>query len=154
MRRTCWPARSPTGDALLDGGRHGTGELRCGVAQGIIPGGHGGLDARLQIAQPAERADDPPTDLLDHGGDVGVGRGLAREKAGCATFVGAIEIDPLQEEQWKLQIEIEGTAKALDKGDRSRVDVRPLMTLCDRLVDVILPDGGANDRMDLGGEVL
>jgi hypothetical protein len=33
------------GDTLLHGGRHGAGELRGGVAQGIIPGGHGGLHA-------------------------------------------------------------------------------------------------------------
>jgi hypothetical protein len=53
-----------------------------------------------------------------------------------------------------MQMEMERTAKALDKGDRPRVDVRPLMTLCDRLVDVILPDGATNDRMDLGRKVL
>jgi hypothetical protein len=35
------------GDALLDRRRHDAGEFRCGVAQGIIPGGHGGLHARL-----------------------------------------------------------------------------------------------------------
>src|SRR5262249_20958088 len=45
------------GDALLHGGRHGAGELRGGVAQGIIPGDHGSLHARFQVAQPAERAD-------------------------------------------------------------------------------------------------
>src|SRR5690242_12219916 len=33
----------PEGEALLHRGRHGAGELRGGLAQGIIPGGHGGL---------------------------------------------------------------------------------------------------------------
>src|SRR5215471_15691038 len=55
----------PEGDALLDRRRHGAGELWGGVAQGIIPGGHEGLQARFQVAQPAELTDDPPTDLLD-----------------------------------------------------------------------------------------
>src|SRR5262249_45996414 len=54
----------------------------------------------------------------------------------------------------EMQIELEGTAETLDKGDRPWVDGGPLVTALDRLIDVILPDGGANDRMDLGGEVL
>src|SRR5262249_59673347 len=53
-----------------------------------------------------------------------------------------------------MEMEIEGTAEALEKGDRSRLDVGPLETASDRLVDVILTDGGANDGMDLGREVL
>src|SRR5262245_2364011 len=52
----------PTSDAVLDGGRHGAGELWCGVTEGIIPGGHGGLHARLQIAQVTQLPDDPVTD--------------------------------------------------------------------------------------------
>src|SRR5262249_40472072 len=46
------------------------------------------------------------------------------------------------------------TPKALEKGDRSWVDGGPLMTLCDRLVDVILCNRGADDRMDFGREIL
>src|SRR5262245_11374345 len=80
--------------------------------------------------------------------------GLTREKAWLQTLVSAIEKHSLQEEQVKVHVEIERTAKALDKGDRARVDGGPLMTLCDRLVDVILSDGGANDGVDLGSEVL
>ena len=102
----------------------------------------------------AQRADDAPTDLLDHVGDVGIGRGRAREKAGFVAFVGAIEKHPLQEKQVIVPIEIEGTAKTLDKRDRAGVDGGALAPALDRLVDVILPDGGANDRMDLGREVL
>ena len=49
--------------------------------------------------------------------------------------------------------DIEGAAKTLNKGDRSRVDVGPLVPVCDRLVDVILPDGGADDGRDFGGQV-
>src|SRR5262252_7323221 len=79
-------------DALLDRSRDGAGKLRGGVAQGIIPGGDGGLHVRLQIAQPTELADDSPADLLDHVGDGGVGRGLALEKAWLEPLVGTIHI--------------------------------------------------------------
>src|SRR5215831_13954505 len=93
------PGPVPKGDALLYRGCHGVGEFRGGLAQGIIPGGHGGLDARFQIAQLAELANDSVADLPDHGGNVRVGRGLALEKAWRATLVRAIQIDSLQEEQ-------------------------------------------------------
>jgi hypothetical protein len=53
-----------------------------------------------------------------------------------------------------MQMHIQGTAKALDKRDRPRVDGGPLHPSLDCLVHVILPDGGANDRMDHGREVL
>src|SRR5262249_46998973 len=90
---------------LLHGGGHGAGELWCGVAQGIISGGHGGLHARFQIAQPAERADRAPPDLLDYVGDVCVGRRLTLEKAGWTTLVGAIEVDALKKEDMEMQME-------------------------------------------------
>jgi hypothetical protein len=54
----------------------------------------------------------------------------------------------------EMEVQIERTAKTLDKRDRARVDGGPLVPVCDRLVDVILPDGGADDGMDLGREVL
>src|SRR5215831_17892659 len=57
------PGPVPEGDAVLDGGGHGAGELWCRVAQRIIAGGHGGLQARLQIPQLAELADHAPTDF-------------------------------------------------------------------------------------------
>ena len=41
------PGPLPAGDALLHRGCHRAGELRGGAAQRIIPGGHGGLHARL-----------------------------------------------------------------------------------------------------------
>ena len=37
-------------------------------------------------------------DLLDHGGDVGIAGWLTREKARREALVGAIEIDPLEED--------------------------------------------------------
>src|SRR4029453_9661933 len=76
----------PTRDAVLDGGRPGAGELWCGVTEGIIPGGHGGLHARLQRAPVAQGADHAPTELLDHGGNGGVGGRRAREKAGLQAY--------------------------------------------------------------------
>src|SRR5215831_17493309 len=148
------PGPVPEGDALLHRSRHGAGELRGGIAQGVIPGGHGGLHARLQVAQPTQRTDDPVTDLLEDRGDVDIARWLAREKAGFAPFVGAIEVDPLHKDAMDMEVELERTPKALDKRDRSRVDLLPLYATLDRLVDIILPDGGTNDRMDLGREVL
>ena len=80
--------------------------------------------------------------------------GSPARKRGLRPAVGAIEVDPLQEDAMEMEIQIDRTAKALDKRDRSWVDGGPLRTVCDRLVDVILPDRGANDRMDLGREVL
>jgi hypothetical protein len=41
------------GDALLDGGRQGTGELGRVVAQGVIAGGRRRVEARLQVSQPS-----------------------------------------------------------------------------------------------------
>jgi hypothetical protein len=52
----------------------------------------------------AELADDTMADLVDHGGDVGVGRGLDREKAWLAPLVGTIEIDALQKNDMKMQV--------------------------------------------------
>jgi hypothetical protein len=54
------------GDTLLDRSRHGAGKLWFGVEKRIIPSGHGNIHSGFQVAQPAERGDDPPTDFLDH----------------------------------------------------------------------------------------
>jgi hypothetical protein len=53
----------------------------------------------------AELAHDPPADLLEHVGDVGGGRGLALEKAGLEARCGALQIDPLEEDAMKMEIE-------------------------------------------------
>src|SRR6516165_7132583 len=49
-----------------------------------------------------------------------------------------------------MEVHIERTPKALDKGDRARGDGGPIETTCDRLVDVIRTDCRADDRMALG----
>src|SRR4030095_13381074 len=98
--------------------------------------------------------DDPPTDLLDHLCDVSVGRRCGLGKAGLEGRSGAVPIDPLYGDAMEMEGHIDRTAKTLDKRDRARVDGGPLVPLCDRLVDVVLPDGGADDGMELCREVL
>jgi hypothetical protein len=86
------------GDALLNRGCHGAGELRFVVEQRIMPGGHGDIHARFQISQPAERTDDPPTDLLDHVCHVGIAGWLTLDKAGFESLVRTIEKNALHED--------------------------------------------------------
>src|SRR5439155_3958290 len=143
-----------TGDALLHRGRHGARERRLVVPQRIIPGGQGGLHAGLQIPQPTQRTDDASADLLDDRSNVSIGGGLTLNKTWPQSLSSAVHIDALHEDAMEMEVHIDRTAKTLDKRDRSRVDGGPLETACDRLVDIILTDGGANDGMDLGREVL
>jgi hypothetical protein len=82
----------PKGDVLLHGGRHGTGET--GV---VIACRHRGVETRLQVSQPTQRTDDPPAELLNHRGDVGITGRLALKKVRLEALVGAIEIHPLKE---------------------------------------------------------
>jgi hypothetical protein len=91
----------PKGDALLDRGGHGTRELGLVVEQGIIACTHGVVDARLQVSQPPQRADDPPTDLLEDRGNVRIAGRLDLDKARLAALVGPIKIDPLKEDKMK-----------------------------------------------------
>jgi hypothetical protein len=51
------------GDALLYGGRQGTGEFGRVITQGVIACGRSRVNARLQVSQPTQHADDAPTDL-------------------------------------------------------------------------------------------
>src|SRR5262249_9064122 len=67
--------------------------------------------------------------------------------------VGAIEVDTLYEDAMEMEVHIERAAKTLEKRDRARVDGGSRVTALDRLVDVILPDGHADDGMDLGREL-
>jgi hypothetical protein len=143
-----------TGEALLHRGHHGAGELRGVIDQRIIPRGHGGAETRFQVSQVAQLTDDPPADLLEDCRNVSIGGRLPLDKPGLEPLVGAIQRDPLKEDHMKMEFHIDGTAKTLDKRDRPRLDFGPLDTSCDCLVHVILPDRGADDRMDLGGEVL
>jgi hypothetical protein len=141
------------GDALLHRGRHGAGQLGGGIDQRIIAGRHRGIAARFQVSQVAQCTDDAPTDVLDHGHNIDISGRLDLDEARFEAGLGAIQIDSLKEDEVEMEIEIDGAAKALDKGHRSRLDFGPLDTSCDRLVHVILTDRGANNRMDRGGEV-
>src|SRR5262249_4205997 len=143
----------PKGDALLHGGRQGTGKLGCVLSQGIIPRGHGGVATRFEVAQMAELTDDTMADFLHDGCHVGIAGRLALEKAGLEALVGAIEIDPLEEDTMKMEMEIEGTPKPLHKRDRPWLNLVSWDTACDRLVHIILPAGRADDRMDLRGQL-
>src|SRR5215831_6056596 len=144
----------PKSNALLHRGSHGPGELGFVLSQGIIPRGHGGVATRFEVAQLAELPDDPMADFLHDGCHVGIAGRLALEKAGLAALVGALEIDPLEEDTMKMEIEIEGTPKPLNKRDRPWLNLVSWDTACDRLVHIILPDGRADDRMDLRGQLL
>src|SRR5262249_52582079 len=95
------------GDALLDGGCHGARERGLIVEEGIIPRCHGVLDPRFEVSYPPQCADDPPTDLLDHRGNVGIGGWLALDKARLQPLVGAIEIDTLNDDHMKMDVHIE-----------------------------------------------
>ena len=53
-----------------------------------------------------------------------------------------------------MEVEIDGTAETLDKGDRLRLDVGSLTASGDCLVHIILPDRGADDGVDLRGQLL
>ena len=51
-----------------------------GEEQGIIPGGYGGIDSRLQVSQVTQLTDDPPADLLEDPGNVRIAGRLDRDK--------------------------------------------------------------------------
>jgi hypothetical protein len=69
-------------------------------------------------------------------------------------LVPAIQIDPLKEDAMEIEVEIDGTPETLDERRQSRLNIGSLKASGDCLVHIILPDRGANDRMDHGGEVL
>src|SRR5262252_3212481 len=96
------PRSFAKGDALLHRGRQGAGELRCVVPQGVIACLHSGVEARFQIPELPQCADDTSADFLDHGGDVRVGRWLTLHKTWLEVLVGAIEIDPLEEDAFEI----------------------------------------------------
>ena len=52
----------------------------------------------------------------------------------------------------KMDIQIEGATKTLDKRHRPRLDLLPCDAALDRLIDVILRDRGADDCMHLCGQ--
>jgi len=144
----------PTGNALLHGSGHRAGEFGCVLSQGVIACRHHGVATRFEVPQMAARADDAMADLLKHVGHVGIAGRLTLEKAWFETLIRAIEKNPLKEKQVIVHIEIERTAKPLEKRHRPRLDLVSWDTACDRLVDIILPNRGTDDRMDPRSEVL
>src|SRR5882724_3525555 len=148
------PGPLAKGDALRDGGGQGARERGFVAAQGIIPGGYGCIDSRLQVSQPTQRADDPPTDLLEDLGNVRIAGRHALDKARLAALVGAIEVDALKEDNMKMEIQIEAAAESLEKRHRPWLDLLPLDATFDCLVHVVLCDRGPNNRMDLCRQVL
>ena len=147
------PGPVPAGAARLHRSRQGAGELRGGIAPRILLGGHGGRQARLQIAQPAPLTDAPSTARLEDRGHVRIAGGLALEQARRAPLIGAIALDARQEKPVIGHMPMDGTAKPWAKRDRSGVDVGQLVTWWDRLVDVILTKRGADNGRDCGGQV-
>ena len=74
----------------------------------------------LQVPKLLQLTDDPLADLLDHLGKVGIGRRLSLEKVRREPLGGAIEIDPLEDDEVEREIQIDGTAKAACWGVHSR----------------------------------
>jgi hypothetical protein len=59
----------------------------------------------------AQCTDDPPADLLDHRGDVGIAGRLALKKAWREALGGAIEVDPVEKDHMKMDIEVDGSVR-------------------------------------------
>jgi hypothetical protein len=94
----------PKSHALLHGGRQGPGERGFSLHQGVIAGRHRSIATRFEVPHRAELADDPMADLLDHSGDVGVGRRLPLDKPGLAAGLGAVDVDTLKKDTMKMEI--------------------------------------------------
>ena len=87
-------------------------------------------------------------DLLNHGGDVSIAGRFGFNKPGLEALVGAIEIDPIEEDTMRMPMPIDSTSETLDKGDRSRLDVGSREASGDGFVHIILSDRGADDAVD------
>jgi hypothetical protein len=81
------------------------------VEEEIIACGHGVVDACRQGSQPTQCADDPPTDLPEDLGNVRIAGRLALDKPGLEARLYAIEVDALQEDDMKMDMQIEGPPK-------------------------------------------
>src|SRR5215510_16474964 len=113
------------GEALRHRGGHGSGQLGSVVTQGVIACRHSGIEARFQVPQLAELAHDPMADLRDDRGNIGIGGRLACDKAWHEVRLSAIEVDALKEDAREMEVHIDGTAKALDKGHRPWLHLIP-----------------------------
>ena len=92
------------GEALLHRGGHGAGELGSVVTQGVIACRHSGIEARFQVPQLAELADDPMADLRDDRGNIGIGGRLACDKTWREARLSAIEVDALKEDAMEMEV--------------------------------------------------
>src|SRR5215510_8389303 len=93
-------------------------------------------------------------DRLDHRADVGITGRLGFDKARRAPLVSTIQIDPLKEDTMEMEVQIDRTPETLDECHRPWLDVGSLTASCDGFVYIILPDRGADDRMNLRGQLL
>jgi hypothetical protein len=91
-------------------------------------------------------------DLLEDGGDVRVRRGVGWQKTRLQALDGTIDKDALEEDKVIVEIQIETAAKALQKRHRTGLHGGPCRPMPDRLIDIKLSDGAADDGMNLGGE--
>ena len=89
---------------MLHGGCQGTSELGGVLHQGVIAGRHRRVATRFEVPQLAELTDDAMADFLKHVCHIGIAGRVDREKAGLEALVGAIEIDPLEEDTMKMEI--------------------------------------------------
>src|SRR5262245_32775900 len=122
MRRTCCPARSPHA-------------IRCWTDAAMMRASVGSWSRRgsypvaTGASMPVSRYPSRHSMRMTHRlscwttAAMSVRRWLALEKAGWTTLGGTIKKHPLQEEQVIVHMELEGTATALDKRDRPRVDL-------------------------------
>jgi hypothetical protein len=124
------------------------------IAQGIIVGSHSRVEASLQVSQLAKLAHDKMAELRADRGNIGSGGRLACDKTWREARLSAIEVDALKEDAMEMEVQMDGTARALDKGHRPWLHVGSVKASGDCLVHIILTDHGANDRMDHSGEAL
>ena len=64
------------------------------------------------VSQVAQCTDDAPTDLLDHGRNIGIGGRLDLDEARLEAGLGAIQRDTLKKDEVEMEIEIDGAAKS------------------------------------------
>jgi hypothetical protein len=74
------------------------------------------------------------------------------DPARLAACRAALAIEALKQDPMHMARQSYGAPEALAKGHRPRLDLLPFDVRLDRLMDVILRDRGADDRMGLGGQ--
>jgi len=94
------------------------------------------------------------THLPEDLGHVRIAGRLALDKARLTALAGAIERNPLKEDNMIMDIEIDGSTASLDKRHRPWLDLLPLDATFDGLVHGVLGDRGTNNRTNLCREFL